>query len=138
MAGTKQALSEYSKEIGPLVRELAKKKELLKDFKESDETAVELAQKVKDAQEALKAYVETSDRGKELLAEIKEKDTELKEAVKAAARATKDTDRPFKVGELKPYFVARNKGDEKKSVTKVIDKGDTFEELEVIIDGTTP
>jgi hypothetical protein len=122
------ALSEYSREIGPLVRTIATKKELLKDFKESDEEAIALSGIVKTAQANLKAYVESSDRGKELLTELKEVETDLKLALKAAARATKDTPKPYKTGELRPYFVARNKA--QKAVTKVIKKGDTFVALE--------
>lgn len=128
-----QALTEYSKEIGPLVRAVAKKKELLKDFKESDETAVALAETVKIAQEALKAYVEASDDGKTILAEIKEAETELKTALKGAAYSTKNTPTPYKAGELKPYFVARNKEKKAQAVEKVIKKGDTFEALEKVL-----
>jgi cell division septum initiation protein DivIVA len=125
------ALIEYSREIGPLVRQIDTKKQIIKDFKETDETAQNLAQYVKDAQEALKAHVEKEND--DILKEIKELETELKEAVKAAARSTKGTDREFTSGELTPYFKARNKPVEMgkvKPVKKVIDKGETFEELE--------
>lgn len=131
MTQTNQALVEYSREIGPRVREIETKKQIIKDFKETDETAIALAEAVKVAQEALKAHVEKENF--DILDEIKQLDKELKEAIKGAARATKDTDRPFTAGELKPYFVARNKTVEQgkeKPVDKVINKGDTFETLE--------
>jgi hypothetical protein len=131
---TQVALVEYSREIGPRIRELDKKKQIIKDFKETDEKAIELSDEVKAAQEKLKAYVE--EQNKDVLDEIKGLEGELKEAMKAAARSTKDTERPFTVGELKPYFVARNKPVEQgkqKPVEKVIVKGDTFEELETIV-----
>lgn len=128
-------LIEYSREIGPRVRAIDTKKQIIKDFKETDERAIELAEAIKTATEGakaeLKAYVEKENA--ELLEEIKELEKELKEAIKGAARATKDTDRPFKASELKPYFIARNKVVEQgkeKPVAKVINKGDTFEVLE--------
>lgn len=126
------ALVEYSREIGPRIRAIEFKKQIIKDFKGMDETALELADKVKAAQEELKAYVDREHA--ELIDEIKALEAELKTAIKGAARATKDTPRPFTAGELKPYFVARNKPVEQGKVApvkKVIDKGDTFEELEV-------
>jgi cell division septum initiation protein DivIVA len=128
------ALVEYSREIGPLVRQIETKKQILKDFKTTDEKAIELAQNVADGQAELKKYV--AEQNKELLDEIKALEGELKQAVQAAARSTKDTDRPFTVGELKPYFKARNKPHEMgkpSPVKKVIVKGDTFEELETKI-----
>jgi len=131
---TKSALREYSAEIGPLIRNIETKKQIIKDFKETDEKAVELVANVKAAQDELKAYVE--EQNKDVLEELKSLNTELKEAIKGAARSTKDTARPFKAGELKPYFVARNKPVEmgkQKPVEKVIVKGDTFEELETIV-----
>lgn len=126
------ALVEYSREIGPRIRTIEGKKQALKDFKETDSKAQELAQKVKDAQAELKAYVEKENA--DLIQEIKELNGELKQALQAAARSTKDTDRAYTVGELKPYFTARNKPVQQgkpSPVKKVIVKGDTFEELEV-------
>lgn len=125
------ALVEYSREIGPRVREIETKKQIIKDFKTTDERAIELAEVVKTAQAELKAYVEKENA--DILDEIKALEGELKTAVKGAARSTKGTDREFTAGELKPYFVARNKTVEMgkpKPVKKVIDKGETFEVLE--------
>lgn len=128
---TQVALVEYSREIGPMVRQIETKKQIIKDFKETDEHSQELKAEISALQEQLKAHVE--EQNADLLKEIKDLETELKEAVKAAARSTKDTDRPFTAGELTPYFKARNKPFEMGKVPpvkKVIDKGDTFDELE--------
>ena len=132
------ALVEYSREIGPRVRDIINKKQIIKDFATTDARAIELAEAVKAATESakaeLKAYVEKENA--ELLEEIKELEKELKLAIKAAARSTKGTDREFTAGELKPYFVARNKPFEQGKtppVKQVIEKGDTFEVLEAKI-----
>lgn len=116
-----QQLVEYNKEIQPLIRDLIKQKELLKDFVESDEQCIEHASYVKDAQEVLKSIIEESEDGKEILQKIKDIDNDIKQAVKGAARGT-----PYKAAELKAYFMARAK----QSVEKVVDKGDLFETLE--------
>lgn len=135
MTQTNQALVEYSREIGPRVRAIEAKKQALKDFKETDQKAIELTEAIKTANESakaeLKSYIESENA--DLIEEIKELEKELKEAIKGAARATKDTDRPFTAGELKPYFVARNKTVEQgkpKPVDVVINKGGTFTTLE--------
>lgn len=114
-------LIEYSREISPRIREINKKKELLKDFKESDETALELAEAIKEAQATLKKYLAEEDRPKELQDEIKAQALELKLAIKAASRVSK-----HKPAELKAFFTARVKED---GVKKVIVKGDKFEAL---------
>lgn len=116
-----KALLAYSQEIAPLVRLVAKKKDLLKDFKESDQGAIDLAEIVTAAQEALKAYIESTDDGKEIMQDIKDAENELKQAIKGAAKATEQ-----KPADLKAFFVARSKD---QAVKKVIDKGDKFETL---------
>jgi len=131
---TQAALIEYSREIGPRVRDILNKKQILADFKTTDTKALELAEVVKEHQAELKAYVEKEQA--ELREEIAELEKELKQALQACARSTKDTDRPYTVSELKAYFVARNKPFEmgtKPPVKKVIEKGETFEELETKI-----
>ncbi len=115
----------YSQEIAPKIRELLKKKELLKDFKDSDETALELADAVKSAQAALKDYIEKSDDGKEIIDEIHAIEKEVKEAIKGAAKAS-----TFKPAQLKAFLLARAKED---AVKKVIDKGSIFTELTLIL-----
>ena len=131
MSKENATLIEYSREIGPRVRDIINKKQILADFKTTDQTALELSEKVKEVQADLKAYVEKEQA--ELRDEIKQLEKELKEAYQACARATKDTDRPYTVAELKAYFTARNKPFEMGTtppVKKVIEKGETFEELE--------
>ena len=118
-----QALIEYAKEISPYIRQIKAKKDIIADFKESDEKAQELAAAVKESQEALKAYVENDDDMKAVLEEISELEKELKQALKAASKAS-----GYKPAELKAFFVARNK--EQEAVKKVIDKGELFEALE--------
>lgn len=138
MTTKQEALIEYSREIGPRVRDIINKKQIIKDFATTDQRAVEMAEEAKAAIEAAKAdlkkYIETENA--ELLEEIKELEKELGLAIKAAARSTKGTPHEFKASELKPYFVARNKPFEQgkpSPVKKVIDKGDQFGVLESII-----
>lgn len=116
-----EALFAYSQEIAPLVRMVTKKKDILKDFKESDQGAINLAEVVKAAQENLKAYIESTDDGKVILEEIKDAENDLKQAIKGASKATDE-----KPAVLKAFFVARSKDE---AVKKVIDKGDKFETL---------
>ncbi len=116
-----QQLVAYNQEIQPYIRDLMQQKELLKDHIESDEQCVEHAGYVKDAQETLKSIIAESERGAELLDKIKEIENDIKQAVKAAAKNT-----PYTPAELKAYMVARAKA----SVSKVVDKGALFGELE--------
>lgn len=117
----------YSQEISPIIREIAKKKELLKDIAGSDEGAQELAQEAADVQEAYKSYLETIDGYSEVATELKELEKDLKEAISGAAKAS-----DFKAAELKAFYLARNK---EQAVKKTIDKGVLFEELNTILDG---
>ncbi len=112
----------YSKEIAPKIQAVLYQKELLKDFKESDETALGFAEDVGAAQDALKAYIEGNDDAKAILTQIKELETDLKQAIRAAARGT-----DYKAAVLKAFFTARQKED---AVKKTITKGDLFDELE--------
>ncbi len=118
-------LTAYSQEIAPMIRNLIKKKELLKDFKESDDKAIELAEAIKSAQADLKKYVEESEDGMEYLDDIKAIEIEIKQAVKAAGKASN-----YKPADLKAFFIARAKED---AVVKVIAKGDIFEDLKKLL-----
>jgi hypothetical protein len=118
-------IAAYCPEIMTLIREVAKRKDLLKDFRETDEHAQELEQLIKEAQEELKAYLETNDESKELLADIKTANTELKMAVKGAAVGSE-----FKVPMLMKYYAARAKDE---AVEKTIKIGEAFAELGTII-----
>lgn len=115
----------YSQEIAPKIRDLIKKKLILKDFKESDEKAIELANIVKEAQADLKKYVEESEDGMEILDEIKSIENEIKQAVKSAGQASN-----YKPKDLKAFFVARAKED---AVVKVIEKGDIFKDIKQLL-----
>jgi Mg2+ and Co2+ transporter CorA len=121
MSNEQIALIEYSKEISPRIRTIQAKKDVIKDFIESDDKAQELKAAVKESQEALKAYVESDDYMKEIQEEIDALTKELKQALKAASSAS-----DFKPAELKAFFVARNKED---GVKKVVDKAEVFEAI---------
>lgn len=118
-------LMAYSQEIAPMIRMLIKKKELLKDFKESDDKAIELTEAIKETQAEFKKYVEESEDGMMYLDEIKDIETEIKTAVKAAGKASN-----YKPKDLKAFFLARAKED---AVVKVIAKGDIFEDLKKLL-----
>jgi uncharacterized coiled-coil DUF342 family protein len=113
---------EYSKEIAPLIRQAEYQKDLMKDFKETDEKALELAELIKEAQEALKEYLSSQEEFKALQESLKAIESDIKEAIKAAAKGT-----DFKPAMLKKFFVARNK---EEGVVKVVEAGVTFKELD--------
>lgn len=119
-----QALIEYSREIVPMLKDLLKQKELLKDFKESDDTALDLAAAIKDAQDELKAYIEKDEDAKLFIDRIKEIENDIKEAVKGAAKVC-----DFKEAELKAFFLAHVK----ETVDKTVDKGTAFAALEELL-----
>lgn len=119
-------LLEYSREIGPKIRELLKKKEILKEYKEENETVEELVANIKEAQDELKKFLETNDDFKEIYEEIKDLENDIKQAIKGAERAT---DKKFPAALLKTYFVARAK----ENVDKTVEKGEAFAELTSIL-----
>ena len=121
----KKALTEYSREIVPMIKDLLYKKDLQKDFRESDDTAIDLAEAVKMAQTQLKEYLEKDDTYKELDEQVKERTREIKEALKGAARVCE-----FKPAELQAFFQARVK----EAVKKTVDKGQVFAELNNLLD----
>lgn len=118
-------LIEYSRNIAPIVRNLAKQKELLADFKASDAKYIELTEEVKELQDAMKAYLEGTDDGKEILDEIKDISNDLKQAVAAAAQGS-----VYKAAELKQFFITRAKDE---GVEKVVTKGELFDELDNLL-----
>lgn len=121
----KNKLVEYSKEIAPMYRAKKHQQDLLKDFKESDKKAVELAEAIKEAQQALKDYLESADDSKEILEKIKDIDKDIKEAVSGAVNGTK-----FKAAEIKAFFAARAK----ENVDKVVEKGVLFTEFKLLLE----
>lgn len=125
MTNTTATLVEYSRNIAPIIRDLNHQKELLADFKASDEKYLELAAEVKALQDAMKEYLKKSDDGAEILEKIKDLNNDLKLAVKAAARGTE-----YKAAKLKQFFVARSK---EEGVVKVIVKGCYFDALDNLL-----
>lgn len=112
-------LLEYSREIVPLYIALNTKNEILKEWKADNAGVQKRLAEIKAAQDELKAYVEQTESG--LTREIKDVMMDISLAVKAAAKGT-----PFKAPTLKAYFAARAK----ENVSKVIEKGDAFAELD--------
>ncbi len=119
-----QALVEYSREIAPMLKDLLHQKELLKDFKESDDTAIDLADAIKTAQEQLKDYLAKEDDAVEISGKIVELENDIKQAVAGAARVC-----DYKPAELKKFFLARVK----ETVAKTVDIGTAFAELERLL-----
>lgn len=125
MTQSATTLVEYSRNIAPIIRDLNHQKELLADFKESNEEYLEFVREVKGLQETMKGMLEENDDSKEILEKIKDLDNDLKEAVKAAARGT-----DYKPAELKVFFVARSKDE---GVVKVVTKGELFSQLDDLL-----
>ena len=121
-------LLEYSREIGPKIRELLKKKEILKEFKDENEEVEALQENIKLAQEELKDFLKKHDDFKDIYEGIAELEKELKQAIKGAERAT---DGKYDAATLKAFFTARAK----EAVDKVTVKGDLFKELTKELDG---
>ena len=115
-------LIEYSREIGPKIRKLIKLNETLKEWKAEDAGVQQFLDDIKGLQERLKEYL--AEKEEDLLEEIDALNLDIKLAVKAAAKNTQ-----YKPAELKAYFVARAK----ESVSKVVDKGELFAQLEIEI-----
>jgi predicted Zn-dependent protease len=118
---TQTTLMAYSQEIAPLIRQAAELKLDLKEFKDSDEKAVKLAQAIKDAQDELKQYLEDNQKSADIIEAIKDIEKDIKLAVQAAAKNSS-----YKASELKSYFIARSKDE---GVEKVVQKGSLFEDL---------
>lgn len=114
-------LMAYSQEIAPLIRQAAELKADLKDFKESDEQAIKLAEVIKQAQDDLKQYLEDNQKSADIIEAIKDVEKDIKLAVQAAAKNS-----AYKASELKSYFIARSRDD---GVEKVVCKGTLFEDL---------
>lgn len=119
-------LMSYSREIVPMARSIAEKKEALKDILEGDEEVAEHQRYVNDAKEALDSAILENEEYQKAAQALKELVTEFKQAVKGAAKGT-----DYKPAELTAYFNARAKD---KAVEKTINKGELFvalnEELE--------
>jgi cysteinyl-tRNA synthetase len=108
-------------ELKSLVTRISKLDELLKDIKESDEGAIKLSDKVKEAQEDLKAYLAANLDYFNLTNEKNELLKELKQGCKAATKNT-----AFKPAMLVAFLKATVK---EEAVNKTIDKGQLFNSL---------
>lgn len=113
---TKIAL--YAQEVLPKFRELAEKKEALKEWAKEDATILEFKAQIKEMNENIKAHIE--DVESTLVREIKALTTDISEACKAAAQGTQ-----YEAKELKAYFQSRAAD----KVEEVIEKADLFKEL---------
>ena len=130
-----RAMVEYSREIAPKIKDLLYQKELQKDFKESDDTAVDLAEAVKTAQAQLKDYLKKDDDYKAIQEKVDELEKEIKEAIKSMSKVCE-----FKPADLKAFLQARvkdvmSKKEQKGTVVKTVDKGQTFDQLNHLLDG---
>lgn len=119
-------LLEYSREIGPLIRELIKKKEILKEFTSENEEAEEKREVIKEAQEELKKFLKEHPDYADLYEAIAGLENDIKQAIKGAERAV---DKKYPAALLKTYFTARAK----ESTEKTIEKGTQFTELTNIL-----
>jgi gas vesicle protein len=130
MSKQKHTLVEYTREILPLYRELFKRQDLLKNFKETDEKAQELTEIIKEAQANLKNYLEENGESKEMMSNIKNISRDIKEAVKAANSVLNEGNGDeVKAVELAGYFKARAKAEVEKSILK----GVLFKDLDDVI-----
>jgi len=119
-----QALMEYSREIVPMIKELLKRKELYADFIASNDTAIDLTVAIKEAQGQLKDYLSKDEYAVELSNKLADGVNDVKQAIAGAAKVC-----DYKPAELLAYFSARVKD----SVSKVVDKGEVFSELERLL-----
>lgn len=119
-------LMEYSREVMPLIRQLNKKKEILKDYKDGHEDVKLLQTRIKALQKELAETLEKDDDYKQINADVKEISVALKQALKSAAKAS-----GFKAKNLKEYFQARAK---EEAVKKTVEKAQRFTTFEKLID----
>ena len=113
-------LSEYAKEVLPKYRELATKKQILKEWAADDQTIAEFKEQIKEMNENIKSHIE--DKESQLVREIKDLNTDISLACKAAAKGSE-----YELKDLKAYFKMRAE----ERVEEVVQKGMTFAKLDV-------
>lgn len=113
-------LSEYAKELLPKFRQLATKKQILKEWANDDQDIADWKAQIKEHQEAIKAHIE--DRESQLTREIKDLSTDIGLACKAAAKGS-----DYELKDLKAYFKMRSE----ERVEEVVQKGKVFAALDV-------
>lgn len=115
-----ELLSEYAKELLPKFRQLATKKEILKEWAADDQQVAKFKEEIKGIQEQMKAYIE--DTESQLVREIKDLATDIGLGCKAAAKGSE-----YVLKDLKAYFKMRSE----ERVEEVVQKGKVFEALDV-------
>lgn len=93
-------IATYAQEILPKFRELAAKKEALKEWAKEDATILEFKAQIKEMNENIKAHIE--DVESTLVREIKALTTDISEACKAAAQGS-----AYEAKEIKSYLQSR-------------------------------
>ena len=114
-----ELLKSYNKEVIPMFLGLAESKEVMKEFMAADTVVQEYLESIKIQQQMIKDYVE--DKNPDLVREIKAYQTDIALACKAAAKGGN-----HKPAELKAFWAARAS----EKVSKVVEKGETFQQLE--------
>ena len=97
---TPTKIAVYAQEVLPKFRELAAKKEALKEWAKEDATILEFKAQIKEMNENIKAHIE--DVESTLVREIKALTTDIGLACKACAQGT-----PYEAKEIKAYFQSR-------------------------------
>lgn len=117
--------TDYSANLAPTIREVNSLKEVLKEFKKTDEKALELQEIIKEAQEYLKKYLEEHTKMSSVIEQIKDLGKDLKEGYAAAAKGT-----GYKPADIGAFLQARAKDE---GVKKVILKGIVFDVFEGLL-----
>ena len=115
---TPTKIAVYAQEVLPKFRELAAKKEALKEWAKEDATILEFKAQIKEMNENIKAHIE--DVESTLVREIKALNTDISEACKACAQGTQ-----YEAKEIKAYFQSRAAA----KVQDVLEKAVLFTEL---------
>ena len=114
-----ELLKSYNKEVVPLFLALAESKEVMKEFMAADSIVQGYLEDIKVIQQQIKDRVEEAKP--DLVREIKAYQTDIQLACKAAAKGSE-----HKPAELKAFWAARAS----EKVSKVVEKGETFQQLE--------
>lgn len=115
---TPTKIAVYAQEVLPKFRELAAKKEALKEWAKEDATILEFKAQIKEMNENIKAHIE--DVESTLVREIKALTTDISEACKAAAQGS-----AYEAKEIKSYLQSRAAD----KVQDVLEKAVLFTEL---------
>ena len=118
-------IAAYNKELQPILKQIAHKQELLKDYKDSNEAIAELLEEIKGIQEQIKTILEDDVDAKALIEDIKQLTADFKEGVKAAAKGS-----DYKPADLAKYLKVRAK----EKTKEVIKAGEVFEALDNLIE----